>query len=1085
MQRNNLVHNATPNTPEWLINLRPAPNGLYQVAGAPANHPIGLNPAGQQTDATIVKAFIHHLPEGDRLVAIRLHKGSAPSLSIDARETNGTEWQQLATLPLNTVHLPGADGADSAEGMTAVVAQCHSIDFASLHRFLIFNTPALHIFRFDPSTHTYLQEQGGTTDAPLLVFRTEGQWSAGGETLTFSIPARGENMEGCYFRESADGQYHPSLLNASNADSVVLHNSSDNSPKKWGNISFSPAHTADALTALAGQYTSMQTASPYHREGYILLCTTWQLADGTFSTPSEPVVVHLGCHNIATDFRNKTGESFNALIHQDVLYNRDKIHISQFSADSLSATTDTPVTISASVRRQWMQKVVCSRPPQSGSAVYRKAVVFASLPISMYDIAKADFNGLHTIHHYGLQRSTLGLVEGNDYYFRLALSHPATACPEGLPEVVPGKQELADAILFKALEWDLTDPLDTDDKTIDFSTLATQPPLNTPLNSHFTLQCGGLMTYNERLHIWNVGSNLAGQPIRQNTLSTPLAGWRHRYTDTQLTNHITERHVVPDSNGNTWMKPNAQLAQNSNGHRLTAVAQCRINDNGKLLYHYRTLFYDGLFENASGSALTVLPPYICFPHSMCDELTLYVRLEQGGEARWVCQKQSMVPSNTCNMSYGVWHDNTEDDKKSASPLTPTPTDAIDPELGEWLLTLNGHTFSAPVSTPGELPAEGTLRQPDQLLVSAPNNPYSFPPELAFNFGHDISAVEVQTREISTAQTGQWPTCVFTDGGIFSLSLGSTAFYSHFTPISAEINTGAHVLGTPFGIVFLAAGGVKLLQGRNVINLSEAIFAPIDATLHQCRQWKDVLTGHPDELTSAGSWLYEGCQTDGLASLIAHTPNIGTAQQASDLPSRRMVHFAYSARHHELLFSIPISGGRVHPLTYVYSFPQKQWWARTEVFLSFQHDMALEWMPAATVPLSFYPLPGTRLVSLNKETAACDESSRPVVIQSRPFAAINCANSRAAVYSGRKSPPPAVIGNLVVKGSLSTSSHHYAILGLLGSNDGVHWELVALRQWKHPQTPQILLERSHRSWRFHAWALLADATEGFKLSLPII
>ncbi|MCR5568654.1 MAG: hypothetical protein K6G31_05200 [Paludibacteraceae bacterium] len=1009
------LHPATVSQPghcDALLNLRPQGGGWRSVG----TKSVCYGPLAE--GGVLLQAAVHQLPGHPCLVAVRRVQGGGLQVAAAPLEASApVVWQVLYTF---------AAGTADADGL--------AVHIAFIGNYCCFSVPQLHIFRFNGAA--YVKEDGAADSAPTLAYTVQGRYTPAGSLLSFAVPVRGENLEGCYYREVAADQYSALQLAGTGTDAVSLNQGSVNTPTQWGNLVFGEAEKQALLDAMAGQYEAMQQSSDYYREGYVLVCSAWQLADGSYTCPSEPVLLHLGCEQVAADFQQQS-MAFNPTADIDVYFNRDKISFKVFAASDISSSAYSAAVFSCYVRRQWMQQLTFQKPsaPVAGAGVFQKAVFFVSPPVSMYRLAKAEFDYLHTIHHYGIDATTKGLVPGGvgvDSYFRLALKHAATH-REGLTEYLPSAAEVAGWLLYKAVEFDLTDPAEADTKRVDFSTLTSNDVLGAELAGHLSVSCGGLLAYNQRLHVWNCTSTFKGMPVSSVSLADVPAGFIYRYAESAVNAYITQRRVVPGVSSAAFVRAVGQL---DGGAPSQVVAQFRITHGGDYLYHYRTLSYRQVFTNAGGNLWQAYPRFLSFPDNRCDQCVLYYQAVGGG---WRSQAFPMRSSAGFNFSFALHlsaSDTLNTDYAAYLPLRGgTPVSEADVEL---LLQADGRTFAQPVTLSGST-AEAGLSQPDLLMVSAPANPYVFPPGLAFHFGSPVTSAGVATREISSAQTGQYPLCVFTEGGIWSMELGTAAFYSRQVPISAEVSTGRRVLPTPFGIVFLTRAGVKLLQGRGVSLLGGEACGGVASAVWTCQAMASVVSGVGGQLSAAARLSDQHtAYPDGIAAWLAADVAMG-----------------YDAARHELLLS---GASASLPLTYVYNFGTRQWYTFSDVFYSFSGNVAVkaEGQSAALCRLSDEAFP---VVS----GTAC----RPVALVSRPFAPLTLGYQH--------------LDRLVVQGELSGGADTYAGLYVFASNNLTDWRMVSAVQWRHPLSPQARLPRSKRSWRFYAFAFFADVPASFSLS----
>lgn len=996
---------SKPEHCETVLNLRPQGGGWKTVGQKLTCH------EAYAEGADLIQTSVHQMPTANQLVAVRRLADGSFQVAASALGVSAPMWQVLVALPSGTL-----------------LADALQVHIAFIGNFCCVSTPNLRVFRFNGTA--YVEETTAADSPPAVNYSVQGRYTSSGSLLSFTLPVRGENLEGCYYREQANRQYPDELLNADTESGVVLNQGTNNTPKQWGNLVFGEAQGKQVLEAMAGEYEALMQSSATYREGYVLVCSAWQLADGSFTCPSEPLLLHLGCEDLPTDFMMRGPHLFDPETDIDVLFNRDKICIRQFSANGIQPTADVNAVLSCHVRRQWVQQLTFTKPtvPGGGSEVFRKAVYFVSPPVSMYRLASAEFQFLHTIHHYGIDYATQGLVEGNTAYYRLALKH-APYHREGLTEYLPSAADVASWLLYKAVEFDMTDRQEKETKTVNFSTLTSGELLNADLAGHLSISCGGLMAYNQRLHLWNCSSTIKGNPVVNYTLSSVAAGYIRQYVEARLNDYVTERLAVNGLGGTPFVRCVGQLDKRVSRQ---VIVQFRIANGKSFLYHYRTLRYQQRFTDAGDNVWQALPRFVSFPDSRCDQCTLFFQNE-GGD--WRSVGFAMHPSGGFNFSFAI-HLAESDGMNSAQGayLPLTGGTAVSTDVVNRMKAADGQTFSQPIGEQQGAGSQGRLLQSDLLMVSEVDNPYVFPPELAFHFGAPITAAEVAMREISAVQTGQYPLCVFTGNGIWCMELGSEAFYSRQIPISAEVNVGSRVLSTPFGIVFLAEGGVKLLKGREVQRL--------DA----------LATGGVCSAMWASPSLASLCK--GGSALLSESARLADEHLVSPKGINQFltqnVALGYDARHHELLISSAANGV---PLTYVYSFPNQQWFTVSDSFYSFSGGLGVRKEADGNV--------------LCRLTAEMESGFRPIALVSRPFAPLHLNFKH--------------LNRLHLRGELAGGAPAYSGLYVLASNNLEDWRMVSAVQWQHALSPQVRLQRGKASWRFYAIALFADVPSHFWLS----
>lgn len=116
-------------------------------------------------------------------------------------------------------------------------------------------------------------------------------------------------------------------------------------------------------------------------------------------------------------------------------------------------------------------------------------------------------------------------------------------------------------------------------------------------------------------------------------------------------------------------------------------------------------------------------------------------------------------------------------------------------------------------------------QPNQLYLSEAGNPFVFPAKLAVTVDdRRILGLASASVALSEGQFGQFPLYAFTDGGIWSLSVGDDGSYKARQPVSRDIclGEGGSVTQLDRSVVFASSRGVMLLEGSEVVCLSDAL-----------------------------------------------------------------------------------------------------------------------------------------------------------------------------------------------------------------------------------------------------------------------
>lgn len=124
----------------------------------------------------------------------------------------------------------------------------------------------------------------------------------------------------------------------------------------------------------------------------------------------------------------------------------------------------------------------------------------------------------------------------------------------------------------------------------------------------------------------------------------------------------------------------------------------------------------------------------------------------------------------------------------------------------------------------------TYKDLNRVQASASGTVFSFPARYSYRVGMDeVMNVTSVTDELSQGQFGQFPLIAFTKGMIWAMEIGSgDVFVSNIVPLANEIcNNPASITVVRGGILFSTTEGLKILQGKSVNDVSEAVEGAIE------------------------------------------------------------------------------------------------------------------------------------------------------------------------------------------------------------------------------------------------------------------
>ena len=217
-----------------------------------------------------------------------------------------------------------------------------------------------------------------------------------------------------------------------------------------------------------------------------------------------------------------------------------------------------------------------------------------------------------------------------------------------------------------------------------------------------------------------------------------------------------------------------------------------------LFYYVRDA--DGVEHTVKGfDGFEVIPAemraYVAYPDPRCSRAVLY---KHNGTSYTKLVILPMKEHPRLNASYGFWGlDHT------LWPST-TPTD--------------GRTLDDNDS--GLLPVEdASYHVMNRLVMSEMDNPFVFPLGQRMRFTARILDALPVTTALSTSQFGQFPLYVFTEDGIWTVSLNDEGDMVASHPVSRDVAMEGTIAQLDQAVVFVSDQGVMMLAGSQVVCLS--------------------------------------------------------------------------------------------------------------------------------------------------------------------------------------------------------------------------------------------------------------------------
>lgn len=129
--------------------------------------------------------------------------------------------------------------------------------------------------------------------------------------------------------------------------------------------------------------------------------------------------------------------------------------------------------------------------------------------------------------------------------------------------------------------------------------------------------------------------------------------------------------------------------------------------------------------------------------------------------------------------------------------------------------------------------DNVVMDSNRVQISEVNNPFVFPAKNSQQVSiGTIRAFGTSTEETSSGQFGQFPIYVFTSVGMWGLEIGTGDVYiTRVVPINGEVIRDNNAkLDLSFGIAYISAEGLRIIAGKEVIEISEPVEGLQDETL---------------------------------------------------------------------------------------------------------------------------------------------------------------------------------------------------------------------------------------------------------------
>ncbi|MDR0970540.1 MAG: hypothetical protein LBM67_08410 [Lentimicrobiaceae bacterium] len=531
-----------------------------------------------------------------------------------------------------------------------------------------------------------------------------------------------------------------------------------------------PQDLEDYKKALIGKYNLLVKSKPKFYHGYIFLSYAFELFDGSITKPTPPICLYLG-DKFSKDFLYVSKLEDNDEDDDNLVDRRVKVFMTNGNVLNRKREEQHNIRVE-SVKIQFDTL-------DYNKDIIKSVVLYASEPIAPYDFENMRVDQIPVIWGYPIsiilpiypppttKYEYADIFKGIYQNYsqgqirartNISFSEDRT---EALQENKLKTEDLDNVILYKVKSFLITKDTPKEYQ-LDLTALTTNQ--NMPVDaSGWWNAAGDMFVYNQRLHLYN-------------------------YIQT--------------------FKKDLQLFKNQ-GHKFEAffqtsvTAEAIINTDNQMnkIIQTAAFYVNVVYDTINQSYSILIPQYLSFPDSRCEQINLYFKI---GDKIYVVEVK-LSPSKVQNLAQSADIDtsNIQEDHKPYHYVLAAETDLTElPTQKDNDLVYTNNT---------------------NIIVSAINNPMYFPVSQSYNAGAEIITMAVNAEQISDTQTGDYPLFVFTKEFIRALTIGQgEVLYDSFVPISSEIAINKNILQLRAGIMFVAKSGLKIINGRNITDISEPL-----------------------------------------------------------------------------------------------------------------------------------------------------------------------------------------------------------------------------------------------------------------------
>jgi len=183
---------------------------------------------------------------------------------------------------------------------------------------------------------------------------------------------------------------------------------------------------------------------------------------------------------------------------------------------------------------------------------------------------------------------------------------------------------------------------------------------------------------------------------------------------------------------------------------------------------------------------------------------------------------------------------------------------IEYDLNEWVVQENYYPKNLPIA--GDIPSPVTDEYlPNTIMTSEVDNPIAFYAEGTNKFGEGtILGLATQTVALSNGtEFGRQPLILFTDRGLWSMTVSSTGLYDSINPLPREVCNNPKSITEVDGAVFFSSNkGLMVIVGSDVKCVSEQLYGDNGLGFADYLKTADIAYDYRDSLL----WIIKNTDT---------------------------------------------------------------------------------------------------------------------------------------------------------------------------------------------------------------------------------